>query len=110
MNVAKLELSKELYELSGWYDTTYSHTDKGAVKLQDGVCADAEICPAYDTDYLLKALPDRTKWLRYNEDNELWYVAIKIRPDEISAPTLEDAMCKLAIELFKQGVLNKENI
>lgn len=123
MNVASLELCKELYELSGWDDTTYywhsliSHDMKrwSDYKLQD-YKPDSDfgmkVLPAYDLGYLLRKLQNgleldevsldllynnytcRTTWNRHKNYSE-------------EADTPEDAVCKLTIELFKQNILVK---
>lgn len=121
MNVASLELCKELYELSGWdgTDFLYSH----AQWVQDGSVMhryrlikyratrrkDPMNVSAYDLGYLLSRLP-RThsgvgfclwasgaiEWSAEYDGHERF---------EALAKTPEDAACKLAIELFKLGVL-----
>lgn len=124
MNVANLELCKELYELSGWEDTRhYWHyiSAHEEYELDNGDPNDRY--PAYDLSYLLWKLPkeidrkllevracveNRTTmegWLAFyssmtNEGNML-----KAFDD-----TPEDAACKLAIELFKLGILKREDL
>lgn len=133
MNVASLELSKELYKLSGWVGTEYhyfhdkrkyQHSDKpvsdghklniGNHVYQPVFSSDEyDSAPAYDAGYLLRKLPvdriytmlrdvihhgDGAKTNRYtfrelSGTEHLW------------ADTAEDALCKLAIELWKSGVL-----
>ena len=67
MHVASLELSRELYELSGWDDRRaiqyYWHGDD----LDHVTVVDAEqhepecaVYPAYDLGYLLRKLPEST--------------------------------------------------
>lgn len=104
--VASLELCKELYELSGWIDPSqngYSHVP-GA--------------PYYSLGYLLRKLAVvQMITLRYvhsgyrlSLDSPEWYDKwICFLPDTrqgdyIVADTPEDAVCKLAIELWKQGI------
>ena len=110
MNVASLELSKTLLELSGWDDTDDSWAK-----------AVGEI-PAYDLGYLLRKLPaptiirHRVENKKYNKRPE-WGITfgsgggrkliIGGLPNA-EADTPEDAACQLAIDLFKQGVLKKE--
>lgn len=111
MNVANLELCKELKELSGWI----SGSDFFPVKhsTEDPI-------PAYDLGYLLRKLPsyiklknDRTRFtLRTKpESNQhelpLWQAMYGHDFSE-RADTPEDAAAKLAVELFKQGILTKE--
>lgn len=81
--------------------------------------------PAYDLGYLLRKLPGHitlqsTTWddvhTELPKGQELTYQAAACYQSNIKgllfqqvADTLEDAACKLAIELFKQGILTKEN-
>jgi hypothetical protein len=136
MNVASLELCEELYELSGWVDTlfdknedtyriwSYSRADyEMHVGLRDGnekLSDYQEAYPAYDLGYLLRKLPEGTQ-LRRNRAKPLkrsnwhgeWTVGIygvNHRGVYGAAGTPEDAACKLAIELFKQGVLTRETV
>lgn len=135
MNVASLELCKELYELSGWGDTSEFYVNG---MLQHGIDTAFEdhaiktnypgYSPAYDLGYLLRKLPgqvlestdipkkmtshplrleapevnwpsDGKKWAFFYENHKtLWS----------EGDTPEDAICALAIELFKQGVLPKD--
>lgn len=130
MNVASLELCKELCELSGWKDTFawYSGNEvefegqagwDGAVYencLQYDWCDDV---PAYDLGYLLRKLPividaedhpEHATWLHLritalSKDKWNFYYE---RTDLSFTDLPEDAACNLAIELLKQGVLTKE--
>lgn len=133
MNVASLELCKELYELSRWepddrfwFDIDGKHSvhcghefivGKEITEFKGFL---ARICPAYDLGYLLRKLP---KYLRHAQDDlrfELmpqgytkkglsrWCaVYANIRGDIVFlevADTPEDAACKLVIELIKEGI------
>ena len=116
MNVASLPLSKELYELSGWDDCWFQHLKvdnewgldfSGAEALRKDSEID-EWHPAYDLGYLLRKLPNYKLEHNGNSANAVTcgYLADnKGRWIFGSANTPEDAACKLAIELFKQGVL-----
>lgn len=108
MTSASLELCEELYELSGWVDTTYFDKD-GKYQF------------AYDLGYLLRKLPNMVK------DDDGTTVVTDDASDGMPfslthcedaswvadyqgylyghAATPEDAVAKLAIELFKQGIL-----
>jgi hypothetical protein len=125
MNVASLNLCKELYEISGW--------GRGD-QLQEHLVVDEEgyeyaVFPAYDLGYLLRKLPpnfstgdargsfefflkmttrewfagynkpETGKWL-YDSNHGVW-------EHPCAAHTPEDAAAKLAIELFKQEILHK---
>ena len=106
MNTASLELCKELFELSGWVgvEEWFDH---------DVV---AERAPAYTLDFLLRKLPETTT-LRRNKRKAIktsnWHGewAVGVFGDKYKGisgthgDTPEDAACKLAIELFKLGVL-----
>lgn len=101
MNTASLELCKELYELSGWEgeEDVYRQAEPG--EEDENV-----VCPAYSAGYLLRKLPkDETT---YGFKLGKWYAQYQAAP--VFADTPEDALCKLAIELFKQGVLKKERV
>jgi len=144
MNVASLELSKELYELSGWKSDflMYIKSASGWVVMNQhqyhnyraasGKPGHFVSVDAYDLGYLLRKLPrwydkDRVKgpmhafllqlqpspvstnwqaFYRYENKNPNGYeseVTLKVE-----AGTPEDAAAKLAIELFKQGVLTRD--
>lgn len=116
MNVASLELCKELYELSGWKDCEFQYSgwngddwrlEHGQPTMLD-TAADSRYgkqtsYPAYDLGYLVRKLPARTLIDRFSDA----YLAALAVPEfyEARADTPEDAAAKLAIELFKQGVL-----
>jgi hypothetical protein len=66
MNVASLELCKELYELSGWqYDEAGSYIQDPEDEQNTFHTTDGDggyfrtVCPAYDLGYLLRKLPMR---------------------------------------------------
>lgn len=100
MNVANLSLCKELYELSGWMPAE---------------CEFYGSVPLYTLGYLLRKLNDS---LNHNIDTLTlvtlgsfgWEVQHKAlsTPTVCEADTPEDAACKLAIELFKQGLLKRD--
>lgn len=132
MNVASLELCKELYAVSGW---------KGHIWSEDGVkscnlffnsmagwtlttCADPKAfedepddwIPAYDLGYLLQKLPGENMAFAHGK-NDTWYlnlILMDIRGPGMQSSfstegvSIEDAVAKLAIELFKQKVLTHE--
>lgn len=126
-NTASEELSRELYALTSWDDVevfsdgsvwfTRDNIEAGDVSLDD---PDDNLTPMYQLGYLLRKLPvylwseqyqeKAHLWTRKDEDNWFaWYFVNGIR-DVVSefgahADTPEDAAAKLAIELFKQGVL-----
>lgn len=128
MNTASLELSKELYELSGgkllseWGSTYFYYTPDGGSSTGHTVIVGTRSTvdiPAYDLGYLLRKLPPIVtlksraggRWSAQLVKGQLVY-SYQEQKDEIkkweverTADTPEDAACKLAIELFKQGVL-----
>lgn len=136
MNVASLELCEELYELSGWVDTlfdknedtyriwSYSRADyEMHVGLRDGnekLSDYQEAYPAYDLGYLLRKLPeeypDAYALQIRREPSDCWYAGYYARTGdsdlrtESRADTPEDAAVKLAIELFKRGVLTRDTV
>ncbi len=126
MNVASLELCKELYEVSGRQTENNYHDNFGTPDVlsasvnQDSTYYKAGICPAYDAGFLLRKLPMQnghhwlqltttTRWWAGYEDNanDLVFM-VNGKKMLFESDTPEDALCKLAIELFKQGVLGKE--
>jgi hypothetical protein len=112
MNVANFELCQELYELSGWltgidgfcYVSLAGESSGFEVRPLTDVGDDrVRICPAYDLGYLLRKLPPGNvltsvegKWIASSS------------PKVTTAPTPEDAAAKLAIELFRQGILKTD--
>lgn len=96
MNVANIDLCKELYELSGW----------GTAKEGD-VWTDASGHPRYELGYLLRKLPNGTN-VMYNNERSAASYEVPIGELYLYGKTPEDAACKLAIELLKKGVLTKE--
>lgn len=131
MYVASLELSKQLYEVSGWAETEFWHyntgatgwkVDTGHAPLPKGYYDNVEkFVPAYDLGYLLRKLPkqlpdpdtgyeseDYLAIQCFSNSYSAWYVDATGEPVPDfteNADTPEDALAKLAIRLFKQGVL-----
>lgn len=121
MNTASLELCKELYELSGWEGTSFFHdTSEGVDEWRleysssKTLPVDGGLYPAYDLGYLLRKLPQEltthhmfdlthfpTHWsaayLKGLDSTDIKFVT--------TANTPEDAVAKLCIELYKQGIL-----
>jgi hypothetical protein len=111
MNVASFELCQELYEMSGWLtgiDGSCYVSLPGEGKhyevrpLTDTGNDSIQICPAYDLGYLLRKLPPGN--VLTSLDGE-WIASTS--PKVATAPLPEDAAAKLAIELFKQGILQR---
>lgn len=118
MNVANLELCKELYELSGWETGEWLNAPR---TTPTGLVTAGRV-PTYDLGYLLRKLP-----LRVRDEYQGWQYGVKLhqtggsgwivyygKPGDTSemyfnsADTPEDCVAKLAIELFQAGVLTKE--
>lgn len=108
MNVASRKLCEELYKLSGWHDGsawTDTRDPKHAISNY----------PKYNLGYLLRKLPGIPEVKR--RAGRKWAAVCRIGAVEdgkiadktawTRADTPEDAVCKLAIELFKQGILKK---
>ncbi len=115
MNVANLKLCRELYELSGWNDTTFRWLMNIPEPFHVNAMIKAErkvSTSAYDLGYLLRKLPQNTKLEKL--ESSIWSVEDFDSKNEgephciVELSTPEDAACKLAIELFKQGILTKE--
>lgn len=136
MQVSSLELSKELYELSGWgeeldYGWAYQVNRSELVHLAggDGIGENFDFAPAYTAGYLLRALPadlPNPEWGGFDQPKKVplelahvmagageWWAQYHVRYNVpiacVYADTAEDALCKLAIELFKAGVLEKKS-
>jgi hypothetical protein len=106
MNVASLDLCRELYELSGWKMTEHiwcpvkdNSGDWHHVYYMLGNLA--KELPAYDLGYLVRKLRGELLVL---DDSEMGLFFRSM----LTLETLEDAAAKLAIELFKQGVLKRD--
>ena len=117
MNIARLDLCKELYELSGWAQSLYEHellsgehyTTTLPRKAMEHSSQNIYI-PAYDLGYLLRKLQTTIDYLRPSTVSKQWVVKGPWSEDEdslIYADTPEDAAALLDIELFKQGVLKR---
>src|SRR6218665_3795759 len=124
MNVASLELSKELYELSGWDDTylrwvpglDHAVNPDEAVRNRYVEDPDFPSTPAYDLGYLLRKLPDFTQIAKTNlyvaelDGPAIRYYAAApeedVDTDYYDNP--EDAAAVLAIKLLGRGVLTRD--
>lgn len=113
--VASLETCKELYELSGWRDTfnwwEYTagmpagepHLIQPELMRRYGLWGTQEVTeryPAYDLGYMRKKIYDGTP-TGYTDIIETDFMVALFQGEEETA--------KLAIELFKQGILTKES-
>lgn len=122
MNVASLELSKELYELSGWEDLWYIKGEDDAEpwvhERRAAVSGYETLAPAYSIGFLLRKLPVeigvfdtpdyRGRLTVSPGENNWWYASYDYDKQTVqSAHSPEDAAAKLAIDLFKQGVLTR---
>lgn len=122
-NVASLNLCKELYELSGWNKPTdgslprFYYAGNGEVYGAESWNHEDFDCPAYDLGYLLRKLPltddigSYIELYKLSVNGSVRYVVFtrpNATPFNSEADTPEDATAKLAIELFKQNVLTKE--
>ena len=135
MNVVKLELSKKLYELSEWSDTSntwmkHSLSDKAKCyaipTAETGIqVLNGELeykYPAYDLGYLLRKLPKEyrthrsgkktitSREIQLEQWGNQWMIGLGDGDKEYleaKADTPEDALCLLAITLFESGILTK---
>lgn len=127
MNVASEELCRKLYVISEWKwkDTEYFYYIPVDFKSTESwvrtelTYDDTKMIkhvPAYDLGYLLRKLPANIgdQWLRIapitNNQWAAYYITMGVKSagQDEWADTPEDAVCKLAIELFKQGILKRE--
>lgn len=127
IETASLELSRKLYEVSGWNNIDYiwyiddlidenelldEPRRKPTVGHKSGRPGKifTEI-PAYDLGFLLRKLPATTKIIKASGTMPI-YGAIFVEDGEEdkveSADTPEDALALLAIELFEQKIIKKE--
>lgn len=106
--VASLTLCEELYKLSGWEDTqryydkngdTWTNLKSSITESEPGFA-----CYAYSLGFMLRKLP-RTVFLTGHSVGWSAEVGLFVSRDTTSP---ENAACKLAIELFKSGVLSRE--
>ena len=91
---ANEEPSKELFELSGWLDP-----------MADGRRATPS-SPYYSLGFILRKLPEKISLDHGVDGWNCYHYGFSIRAH---ADTPEDAACRLAIELFKQGILTSPN-
>jgi hypothetical protein len=117
-NVASLELSKKLYELSGWGDTHRCYRLMTSGDTKEWRCIDilpnvAGDIPAFDLGYLLRKLlaVSSPEFILQSDGRTLIIADYQAGEDwpqlSFIVDTPEDAAAKLAIELFKQGVLTR---
>lgn len=117
MTTASLELSKELFKLSGWEDTDFQYAgwngkewrlEYGKPEMID-LLADFRFkkqsnYPAYDLGYLLQKLP-RYSCIEIDDVISATHTNIDHKDFTEIADTPENATVKLCIELFKQGIM-----
>ena len=115
MNVASLELCKELYELSGWKEGLSFYIDSFPPSsiMTISEYGNTVYTPAYDSGFLLRKLPGGIKLRKDSNVNGLiWRVETAKDSQDLShgvmSDVLEDALCSLAINLFKKGILRKD--
>jgi hypothetical protein len=130
VNAASLELSKELYELSGWGKSAYVyHIHDGLLKyfsysdhsnqpyIVDGTAYSlspeekaGEHTPAYDLGYMLRKLPSTTNIGRVSINRYVIGLGSMNMKYKQFANTPEDVAAKLCIALFKKGVIRREDV
>lgn len=103
MNVASQKLCKELYELSGWGLDELSTSTGMVIELTPDNVLWADGVPQYDLGYLVRRIPlyEQRKYSDSYGFLDLSGRGVK----EVTADSPEDAACRLAIELFKKGIL-----
>lgn len=126
MDVASLELCKELYALSGWNNGLTSWVDDGGrirVDVEPYVVTPKHLvynylAPAYSLGYLVRKLPATIEvdgirqGLVIYPGGDRWFCAYGIyhsSPYYAEAKNPEDAVAKLGISLIKSGHLTKES-
>jgi hypothetical protein len=105
MNVASRELCEELFKLSQWgASARYIKTKGGliaATSLQP-LEEDEFVCPAYEISYLYRVMNKPSELSGFSS---FWKASSS--GHEVEAENPEDAMVKLAVALFKAGVLTR---
>ena len=107
---ASLELSRKLYELSGWYDCSHVWKDDIPQRMYEMSTQD-NCYPAYDLGYLLRKLPkqlDNGGLLYLNTTIDGKWSCGHRGTYYKQGNTPENAACSLAIKLFEQNILKKE--
>lgn len=133
MNMANLELCKELFGVSGWEADPdgfvwrlHKPTGESALMFTGKMLADNfqfhnspeaprfreenDFYPAYDLGYLLRKLPDCALYkidsnVLTKKDKYIIHLHPQNNVGPFYADTPEDVACKLAIEQFKKGIL-----
>lgn len=108
MNVASLELCKELYELSGWNSGQRAFYTFDEDKMVETNAFDEDLVGEirkYDLGYLIRKLPPYVQLMTMRNGCDAVLKDLK-NTVAVHADTPEDAACKLAIELFEQGILS----
>lgn len=103
MNVASLKNCKELYELSGWDENPVDPFGNTIILVDIN-----KIYPRYTLSFLINKLKPDIE-LFYMKGRSLWRCRVAPKFD-VLATSPENAAAKLAIELFKQGVLTKTEL
>lgn len=108
MNTTRLDLSKELSDVSNWKDTDFGYQDYGNDYTPRIVATNENIAfdyPAYDLSYLLDKLEKYGVELYQSRHKDMWYCKVKVSDSLGYAITKEDAVAKLCIDLFAKGIL-----
>lgn len=115
MHVTRVDLCKQLYDLSGWGNASWWHeccTDGAyhtTISLRDERYTQNVYIPAYDLSYLLRRLPK--VWVMGPIPGAMWMITynpgLPQREIIIQDESLEDAVCRLAIALFQRGILER---
>lgn len=108
-NVANLENSKRLFELSGWDDEELERFDHH----QEGGSSQIDNIPKYDCGYLLRKLLPHTRVefiLQSDGKTLLVHYPEPLQEEYIFADTPENALCELAIKLFESNILTREEV
>jgi len=112
MNTLSKELSERLYKVSNWKDTEWWFFEDKPVYIQiEKVIADLKLTiPAYTAGYLLRRLTAGVELLKiggltdhYMAKYDGFYKVSK------AGDTPEDALASFAIELFRLGILKRED-
>lgn len=113
MNIASLEISKKLYEVSGWETDGWLWTN-GPNPAEESYVSKADklkyrhddtFVPAYSAGYLLRKLPANTLLYQFSNTGEWCSVYASVALEKADTP--EDALALLCIKLIEEKILSK---
>jgi hypothetical protein len=114
MDFADIALCQQLFELSGWEDTSFKYDEDGKTVMSAAEMADGEGTPAYDLGYLVRKLPYSVSVTALRAGFTTTAAPMRHRPPHFHylarGDTPEDTTADVLIEMFKQGVLKRGEV